>query len=307
MKSYKSIISFSIILSCLLVLTVSTALAVTVENPIIMGVEDGSSKNKPLIKGTTQSGTLVHIYIDGVYNGKTDVLFNDLGTAGIAYESFINLSSGDHRVWAIAEDESGNRSKLSNIFKFNILPGVPAPTLFQPAINKNNIAHPFIVGISKNDLTIKVFIDNEFDGEFKVENHESGSASFSYEVKKFLARGQHLSYVTAIDNHGEESQKSNIVNFNLAQPVIAESVDEERNRLGEGITDEDINKLLQSGVKEEENNEENKDGLSPSTIIFIFFIIGIVGWIIWVNRALIKEKKTSVKKDTNKNDTDKMK
>jgi hypothetical protein len=315
MKSYKRFISrqgrinygliFLIIPLCLLIFSINIASA-DINAPVIIGIESGFSENKPLFKGTTESGTLVHIYINGIYNGKTEVTFHESGTANFSYEPFLNLSSGNHTAWAIAEDEAGNKSKLSNVLKFNIEPGVPAPTLFQPAINISDIGRPYIVGLSKNDLTIKVFIDNELDGEYKVENHESGTASFTYQTSKELARGQHLVYAVAKDSQNKESRQSNTVSFKVADPSIAESVNEEDTALEneQGITDEDINKLIGEGLNEESGakSEEEKSKWSPSLIIFILFFAGVIGWIIWVNRELIKERRKQIKKDTNQED-----
>ncbi|MBU4455490.1 hypothetical protein KJ586_03195, partial [Patescibacteria group bacterium] len=74
-----------------------------------------TGKLKPLIKGLTINGTFVRVYIDGVYNGKTDILTHDSGTANFAYQPFLNLSEGRHAAWAVAEDEASGKSGISNV------------------------------------------------------------------------------------------------------------------------------------------------------------------------------------------------
>ena len=56
-------------------------------SPTIIGpnLESVIGTPKPLILGLTKSKTLVHIYIDGVYNGKTPILEDKSGTANFAY------------------------------------------------------------------------------------------------------------------------------------------------------------------------------------------------------------------------------
>lgn len=263
--------------------------------PKILSVAGGILKNRPIIGGIADSGSFIHIYIDGAYNGKTDIL-----TAGVfSYTPYLNLNAGEHSAWAIAENEAGVKSGLSNIFKFTIEPGVPAPTLFAPAMNKNNLSHPFIIGVVKNDLVVKVYVDNKYDGEFKVANDESGTASFSYQVSQNLGAGAHAAYAMAADNQGEDSQSSNTVNFQIASsPAAGENISNETeknankenaNKEGEkNNLEENLNS--EAGAEDNEGVDENEKNISSGLIIFILFLIGIVGWIIWVNRELMKEK-----------------
>jgi hypothetical protein len=270
----------------------ASAQTVVPATPKILSIAEGALKNKPIIEGAADIGSFVHIYIDGAYNGKTNIL-----TAGLfSYAPYLNLSAGEHNAWAIAENGAGEKSGLSNIFKFTIKPGVPAPTLFTPAMNKNNPSHPFIIGVAKNDLTIKVYIDNKYDGEFKVENHESGTASFSYQILENLGAGAHSAYATATDNNGENSQSSNTVNFQIAG--LSAANEDNADGTKENSEEKNVNGVkIENGSDETgaENNEgksddENEKNISSGLIIFILFLAGIIGWIIWVNRELVKEK-----------------
>jgi len=340
-----------------------------------------TGKVKPLIKGLTLSGTFVRVYIDGVYNGKTDVLIHDSGTANFAYRPFLNLSRGWHVAWAIAEDESGAKSKISNILNFRIEEPMPAPTLFTPVVNSQTIySRPFIVGLAKNDSLIKVFIDHKLDGQFRITNHDSGTANFAYQPFQFLTKGRHLVYATATDNRGKESRWSNIIYFTVKQPDIAHAAQEKKQETvvkieepesalkepiavispesgtveeadqepkaesvvtpvkqepsddiqvkeeaDKEIADEEIKELIEEGVEEEEvttglinEGEERQGKLRLNLIIFIAFLLGVIAWIFWVNRELIKERRaqaeegknetpdeltTETKKDTNRSDS----
>lgn len=178
--------------------------------PTMVGSDENDSigKVKPPIIGLTVSGTYVKIFIDGVYNGKTPILEDESGTASFVYKPFLNLGKGTHHVWAISEDESGRKSRISQTLTFKIEDPMPAPTI----INFFNVAagkQPIITGVAKNDSLVKVFIDHKLAGQFKVKNDKSGTANFAFKYPASLTEGNHLVYATAINKNGKESVWSN--------------------------------------------------------------------------------------------------
>ena len=215
-----------------------------------------TAKVKPLIKGLTVNNTFVHVYIDGVYNGKTDLLSHQSGTANFAYQPFLNLEVGEHNAWAVAEDSSGRKSKPSSRLNFRIEEPMPAPAMFSPVVNSQTIYNqPFIVGLAKNDSSIRVYIDHSLDGQFKVENHQSGTANFAYQPPEPLTKGTHLLYTEATDSRGKVSSWSNLVYFTVQeliayQPAISlEAVEEAKEVAVE--------------IKESETKEEPAIIISP--------------------------------------------
>ncbi|MBI2459488.1 MAG: hypothetical protein HYV53_02965, partial [Parcubacteria group bacterium] len=186
-----------------------------------------TAKTKPLIVGLVRSGSLVKIFIDGIYDGKTEILNHDSNTANFAYQPVLNLSRGQHQVYAIAENKNAKVSQISEVLRFNIELPMPAPTMLKPVVNKNTSNRkPFIVGLAKNNSKIKVYIDKKFNGEFTVKNHPSGTANFAYRPVKPLVRGSHLVYAVAIDKRGKESFWSNIAYFSIRDSAIAQSAKE---------------------------------------------------------------------------------
>jgi hypothetical protein len=292
---------------------------------------------KPIITGLSATQSFIHIYIDGVYNGRTEFLSHNSGTANFSYKPFLSLKPGLHQVQAIAEDSKGRKSKISEILRFKIEEPMPAPTLFTPVISQNSSAsQPFIVGLAKNDSFIRIYIDHKLFGQFLVKNHKSGVANFAYKPIEPLVRGSHLIYATAVDNRGKESQWSNIVYFFSRRPIIADSAKEEnietsKSNSKEYLTTEEKNSLTapsdgkiqkndaeteksggnidkkkndaeaeNSGSVNEEKEKQNK--LSPNLVVFIIFLISIIGWIIWVNRELAKEQKEQEHKNNKPNE-----
>ena len=211
--------------------------AEVLQAPVIIQVsEDTKNTFKPLINGSTGNNTLVKIYIDGIYNGKTDFLADDSNIISFAYQSFVDLKPGSHSVWAIAEDREGGKSQPSNILNFEVKAGVPTPTLFTPVINGDTTYNqPFIVGLSKNNLAVKILIDDTLSGEVKISGN-TDTVSFYYKPVKPLAIGAHTVYSIAIDNDGRESKKSNIVNFKVYNPEAVSN--EEKNNEKTQITDQ---------------------------------------------------------------------
>ena len=181
-----------------------------------------TEKVKPLIEGFTISGSFVHVYIDGIYNGKTEIKEHVSGTAHFSYLPFLNLSVGKHQIWTVSEDIGGRKSVNSKIVEFTIDDRMPAPTIYEPVVNNNtSYDQPYIVGLAKNDSKIRVFIDHKVAGEFQVDKHDSGTANFAYKPSTALSVGEHIVYTTAIDQRGKESLWSNIVYFEIVQPSVA--------------------------------------------------------------------------------------
>jgi hypothetical protein len=287
-----------------------------------------TAKVKPFITGLTRTDTRVHIFIDGVYNGKTDFVQSDNETADFFYKPFLNLSVGEHNVWAIAEDRAGKKSIQSQVVRFKIEEPYPAPVLNNPQ-SGSRFDKPIISGVAKNDSLIRLFIDKVLFGEFKVENDISGTASFSYVPFVALSPGDHLIFASAVDERGKESAWSNIVYYRVVAPEDQssdllgdsalindlEDAEDEPEVLGEEGTDVE-GVISESGVVEEiqdiinasstDNGEtsgainedrENQGKLKLNLAIFIIFLLSVIAWIFWVNRELIKERQEKTKSE----------
>ena len=259
---------------------------------------------RPLITGLVPSGTNALIYIDGVYDGKLSKLNHQSGTANFAYKPFLNLSRGNHSVWAVTEDQSGRKSGASNFLNFRIEAPMPAPTILKPAANsRTEETKPLIVGVAKNDSLVKVYVDHKISGQFKVGQDKSGVVGFSYKPAVSLTSGSHIAYTVAADSRGKESSWSNIIWFTVTQPVVAKGTDEavKKDESVKPSQDEVVSGQrddAESVSADSKNKAENKDIKSDekdkefplNLTIFIAFLLGIIGWIVWVNKELVKEK-----------------
>lgn len=268
-----------------------------VKAPILISPNEKTvtAKVKPLITGLVKSGYTVHFYIDGVYNGKLENLTHRSGTANFAYKPFLNLSVGSHMVMAVATDAQGNRSILSNVLNFKIEHPMPAPTMKKPVVNsKSTKAQPFIVGLAKNDSIIRVFIDKKLVAEFKVKNDKSGTANFAFKPSKPLSRGTHLIFTTAVDSRGKESSWSNLVWHKVPAPAIVLGIEEKKESATSTATSSAESNNQASSSTSLLDKIKSNGKITLNLVIFIAFLVGIVLWIIWVNRELVKEKKDAV-------------
>lgn len=66
-----------------------------------------------------------------------------------------------------------------------------APTLLEPHTRQITTAKPLIAGVSLNDTTVEVYIDNEHIGNAWTVNHPSGVGNFYFNVLKSLNPGEH--------------------------------------------------------------------------------------------------------------------
>ena len=327
-KFFKFIFSFSCLVFVFFAFQVH---AQTEEAPEILQI-DGQGFS---VSGTVSSDEDIMIYVDDQWIGEVKGIPIDRTIDMFDFISKKVLTVGMHKVIAVAKDPTSlvlSPPSTEMIFEtkvllpltlevaeeeiFTELP-LPAPTLFEPVVNNQTSAkQPFIVGLAKNNSNIKVFINEELDGEFRVENHESGTANFAYLPSKLLTKNKYLVYTTTTDDYGRESCKSNIISFTIKQPQIAQAAEEDRQDAVATINEKTQTKINQpvviskenGGVEEMEveiiggeqepavggaiNENKIKQGkLRIDLMIFLLFFVGVLSWLFWVNRELIKEKR----------------
>jgi hypothetical protein len=340
MKWKKIALSF---LACLfgVLLAGNVFAADTAQKPLPMPTIISPNKNtitsneQPLISGFTITDSFIKIYIDGIYNGKTSVLKHKSGTAYFSYQPFLKLKRGWHKYSVVAEYKDGRQSRIYNS-EFNVEYPMPAPTMLKTLKNKTATASPLAVGLAKNNSRILVYVDNKFDGSFLVKNNKSGTANFAYKVKIQLDRGTHKIYTKAQDRRGKASIKSNPLYYKILEPKISTSAFEDNtvrktdlgqtlkvevkkpavkktstSQAGKPVIDQEVQKILDEskspgtttapGSLDENNKSQNK--LKTNIIIFILLLLGIIGWIVWVNREMVKERKDGSKDDISPSST----
>lgn len=260
-----------------------------------------------LIKGVSVSETSIKVYANNELILESGQLISETGASGFILKPKVVLGSGSYEFWAISERENGEKSEISNKIAIRIIEHTPAPILLS-AKKDSGLRYPSITGIAKNNLIVKIFIDKELSGELRVNNDKSGTANFSYQLNKDLNRGGHEIYAVSVDSIGKTSKKSNILKFAVKNPKISDSASEPadeylENSVSMELTepllvfpesntqaDEDVSKdvMIQEIKEGGLVNESRKkyDRLNSSSTLFILFILGVIAWIVWVNKRI---------------------
>lgn len=265
-------------------------------------IETISANPKELIIGLSQRSTRVHIYIDGIYNGKTDFLDDESITANFAYKPFLNLWPGEHYVQTMAENLNGEKSKISEKFFLKIEHPMPAPTLLDAEQKENKI---IISGLAKNDSKINIFLNKQLSKTIEIKNHPSGTANFN--VTLDYPADNVLIFATAEDSRSKESQWSNFLNINIEarQPRISPMAVMEINE--EPLKEDPLVLSAEKEFKNEESQINNgyekneifdkKDSFLGKIIknlnylIFLSFLISVLVFVYFIKKGLKKEEK----------------
>ena len=201
---------------------------------------------KPLIIGLTKSGSLVKIFIDDVYNGRTGILNDESDTANFAYKPVRPLERGNHLVYAVAEDNRGKQSAWSNIVYFSTKSSAIAESVQEEK--------------SETVASIKE------PGEAVKNNAETPVISKSSGViEKEPEQTEAIKELSQSDQAGLEKIK------NLLGDDAGEKIETGQGMINEG--------------------KINQGKLKLSLVLFILFLVGVVAWLLWVNRELVKERR----------------
>lgn len=280
-----------------------------------------TSQEKPTITGVTLSGTKALIYIDGQYSGETNLVNHDSGAANFSYNPTANLNKGDHVMQAVAQDNNGQQSSLSNPVFFTIQDKQPSPIIISDTsvIRVEEGKRAIIDGLIINNSELNVYVDGVLNGKIKIAEDGVETASFAYQTFQPLTKGKHIVYTTSIDHRGKESPKSNIVYLEAkkrspritlvaaeenisgsSQYVSSESENKEpeptSNKASEIANEtkeaETVDKTISATVdnafsqEEQEKNENSQDSeikwYKKININLVIFILFLIGVGIWI-------------------------
>ncbi|MBU0707282.1 hypothetical protein KKG41_02825 [Patescibacteria group bacterium] len=240
--------------------------------PTLLTPENGSTTEitKPVITGLSKNDSRVKIFIDDQLNGQFQVTNHSSGTANFVYEPFLDLKPGWHDIYATAVDTVGKTSPQSNVIKVLVEYPMPAPTVYQPVVNKDTTAgRPWFRGLAVNDSLVKVYIDGMLNGQLAIENQASGVADFAYRTYYDITPGKHTMFAVAVDPNGKESKYSEIISFVIPDQVLVDESTAEV--LGEETIgdveepDEVISEEAETVIEESEDTSEETETTSTET------------------------------------------
>lgn len=95
------------------------------------------------------------------------------------------------------------------------------PTVLSPVPGARTLdKKPLITGVTQNDTKVAVYIDEVYNGQATVKNHQSGTANFSYQPFLDLKPGMHKVQVRA-ENAAKRSKLSGPVSLEVERPYVA--------------------------------------------------------------------------------------
>lgn len=242
--------------------------------PTLIALKQKQDDNFQIITGLAKNDSKIKIFINHRLYYQFEVKNDISGTANFSYVPKHKLARGSHFVHTTATDSRGKESIWSNIIYFTVnYPRISkvAQDLSQSLntevkINKPEIKNKEVLPIVSEKIETKVETKKEISNE--KENNKNNI------FKKD-------------DLQDVENQKSN------DEDKIKEVLN-----VNAEISDEDIKKIIKDDVSEENVssgviNQDKKhiNELNWGLIIFISFLLGVIMWIFWINKELVKESK----------------
>jgi hypothetical protein len=321
-------LSFFLIISTAFLIKTTIVLADTQDNtvPTIMSTTQIEEKNgnQIMVSGLVANDYNVAVYINGDYYGLANIskLNNTLSKF-----SFLSKTINDSGPFTVSVmSQSKNNHLLSAPVSVEVQSVIEKSSLqlnashetikqqnnqktknVQTSKNNNQINPPSLLtstssictkkmlvwGTSDQDTEINLFVDGNFFTSLKTFNQSSGKAFFSYQPESVLSRGTHTAYAIAQNSSGSTSTKSNIVSFCINSPQISTATTSIDNNSTTVATDTQelltISPSSTTNTVNEKNNNKTKKIFNIA--IFLVFAIGLIVWMLLVNRELGKDKK----------------
>lgn len=241
----KNFLFFVLFLVFALFLFLPTQTQAKVPTPQIYNVVHSTDNSyRPWVIGWTPNEVEVEIFMDEVSQGFAKVVKDNSGTASFGWSPQHDLPLGWHE-FRVRGKYHDNFSDLGGVIGYKVSPPTPAPIIFTPEDFSDYV---LIKGLIKNNLTIKIYIDEKLMADFSVPNHPSGTTNFWFKARNLL-NGVHQVYAVAYDDTGKPSKKSEIINFKTEQQKITKGEDEQTEDLLMPTTNQVIDKPTTGTVK----------------------------------------------------------
>lgn len=172
---------------------------------------------RPSFSGTTCPRCTVTLYIYSdpkVYSTKAD---SD-GAWSITPSE--DLETGEHEVYIQITDTEGNSSAKIKIGTIAIIPAgefVIWPREGAIATTQK----PVIKGLAPSGHTVKVYIDDAYNGQAQATIHSSGTGHFAYTPFVDLILGAHTAKIVVENSQGIRTHASDNITFHLERPYVS--------------------------------------------------------------------------------------
>lgn len=261
--------------------------------PVLLSVKPGTSKALPVVSGLAANDLRVKIYNNDKELAQVSVKNGDKGTGSFGF-TILKPLTGKNVFKAIASDRRGKLSQVSNTITYDV-----AKTFAKKMVS--------VVDTDKDGLS-----DYNETNKYKTDPKNSDTDGDGYKDGTEIQNGYSPLIVSWKDTKKKPITNAKINIKKTIKPVVkAEKVKNGTPAKTEKIAEEkeqpvDIT-LKESDVVKVETKATSslgeffaKNKSKINLIVFILFLCGVVGWIFWVNREIIKEKAKSKKKPERK-------
>jgi len=274
---------------------------------------EGAGSSQILVNGLIAPGYNVKIYLNGKYSAMANVSQINANSAKFSYLSAPINSSQKYELMAIGQNEVSLEltapaiaavtsvieekviapTKTVPIVKAKtVVATVAAPTLVSPAATPC-VAIPYVSGSTPAGTLVNIFIDNSLSATIPSTKVSSSVSLFSYLPANILKRGMHSVYAIAQNNNGVKSSKSNTLNFCINVPQILTATSTSVAQINNIPTSSPVVTAQPTSTiifqKTITNSKASNDKNILNIIIFLLFVIGLLIWMIFVNRELAQE------------------
>lgn len=194
----------------------------SISAPTILRPTEGEivTTGKPLIIGLSKSQSDVFVILNDVVAGIVKTRKSSTGVGDFSFRVKKALVAGEHTLRTVSRDTEGNTSVESSIRAFIVTLPYPAPTVFPPIITDGAKPTVTIYGLSKNNSTLNIFLDNDLYDSFLVGSAFSGAVPFRRTLTS-LAAGRHTIQLQAKSPGGKLSALTSPITFTLVKSRIA--------------------------------------------------------------------------------------
>jgi len=313
---HKILYTFAMLLVFLLIFVSGKfvlAIVNTAPSILFLTQVEGEGSSQILVNGLIAPGYDVKIYLNGKYDGMANVSQITTDFAKFSYLSAPINSSQKHEVMAIGQnevsleltapaiasvnsviEESGltPAKKITTVKTKTVATTISAPTLVSPTMSPC-VSIPYISGSTPGGTSVNIFIDNNLSATIPSTKGSSSTSLFSYFPTNILKRGVHSVYAIAQNSDGVKSYKSNALNFCINVPQILTATSTSATQIDNIPTSSPVVAAQPTSTAVFQKTITNSTGFKNKNIIniivFLLFVIGLLVWMIFVNRELAQE------------------
>jgi hypothetical protein len=306
--------AFAIAICLFIVVSGKTALADSNIPPTILSSSqiENAGTSQILVNGLVPTNCDALIYINGKYDGIANISQINDDVAKFSYLSSLFSSNQKFEVMVVSknrisleysapaisivnsviEKTSFRPAKENSAAKTSSAVTITPPTIITPATT-SCISTLYVSGATINHTSVYIYIDGKVPVIIPASTGSSVYSLFSYTPTTTLDRGDHYLYAVAQDNAGNKSSKSATINFCISAPQIltaTSTAEMETTNIDYGATKTPNQTSSVVFQKTTKSSMSAKDKSIINIIIFLLFIIGLLVWMIFVNRELAQDK-----------------